>query len=52
MARVLILTRFHTIKQVNTKGDEVAQLATTYTANEIAFFKRVVSLGPLQMCQP
>jgi hypothetical protein len=52
VARILILMRFYTIKQVNTKGDEVAQLATTYTANEIAFFKRVVRLDPLQMCQP
>jgi len=32
------------IALVNTKGDEVAQLATTYTANEIAFFKRVLEL--------
>ncbi|GAB5588427.1 hypothetical protein Unana1_03327 [Umbelopsis nana] len=32
------------IALVNTKGDEIAQLATTYTANEIAFFKRVLEL--------
>lgn len=33
------------LQQVNTKGDEIAQLATTYTANEIAFFKRVVDVA-------
>ncbi|CAO3665681.1 unnamed protein product [Umbelopsis ramanniana] len=32
------------IALVNTRGDEIAQLATTYTANEIAFFKRALEL--------
>ncbi|KAG2176675.1 hypothetical protein INT44_007339 [Umbelopsis vinacea] len=32
------------IALVNTRGDEVAQLATTYSANEIGFFKRVLEL--------
>lgn len=34
---------------VNTKGDEIAQLATTYTPQEIAFIKRLVSFVPFTM---
>lgn len=38
--------------QANLKDDEVAQLATDYTAGEIAFFKAVVSAlvsGPSEL---
>ena len=29
-------------RQVNLKGDEIAQLATEYNATEIAFFRAIV----------
>jgi hypothetical protein len=31
--------------QVNRKGDEIAQMATDYTPNEIAFFKAIVCIA-------
>ena len=38
----MILNKYHT--QVNRKGDEIAQIATDYSALEIAYFKAVVRL--------
>jgi hypothetical protein len=32
---------------VNRRGDEVAQLATEYSAGEIAYFKAIVRASPL-----
>ncbi|KAG6869710.1 hypothetical protein C0993_006278, partial [Termitomyces sp. T159_Od127] len=37
-----IKTLFLNSHKVNRKGDEIAQMATEYTAAEIAFFKAIV----------
>lgn len=35
------------LPQINTKGDEVAQLASDYNATEIAYFKALVRVSML-----
>ena len=32
----------------NTNGDDIAQLATTFSANEMTFFKRLVSINSIE----